>query len=152
MAIRPIPYIVSVNRDTHRLIIRKRRATYPRRFVIAETFEVAVGRRGFRTPQGFYEVTKKELNPTWTPPDEDWVGPDLRDENGKPKTLASDDPNNPLAGAFLWVNEKEAIGIHGTKNLDSLGQDASHGCIRVDPDVAVYLYKILPIYTPVLIN
>lgn len=153
MAIRPVPYIVVVDRDRFRLIVRKRRATYPRKYIVTDSFSIAVGREGFRTPAGFYEITKKKLNPTWTPPDEDWVGPDLRDPvTGKPKTLASDDPNNPLAGAFLWVIEDEAIGIHGTKDLDSLGGAASHGCIRMNPKHAVHLYKILPVGTPVIIQ
>ena len=152
VGVRPLPYIITVNRQTYKLYVRKRKPTYPRKYVVTDIFTIAVGRKGFRTPTGYYEITKKEFNPTWTPPDEDWVGPELRDpETNEPITLPSDHPQNPLAGAFLWVVEDEAVGIHGTKDIDSLGSSASHGCIRVKPEVAVHLAKVLPLHTPVII-
>lgn len=44
------------------------------------------------------------------------------------------------------------IGIHGTDDADSIGQAASHGCIRLNNDDITYLAGILPLGTPVTIT
>lgn len=43
------------------------------------------------------------------------------------------------------------IGIHGTNDPSSIGQAASHGCVRVPNDVIVQLNDLLPLGTPVTI-
>jgi len=42
--------------------------------------------------------------------------------------------------------------IHGTSNKASIGQAASHGCIRVDDDDLMWLFENVPVGTPVLIH
>lgn len=44
------------------------------------------------------------------------------------------------------------IGIHGTDDSDSIGQAASHGCIRLSNEDITYLAGILPLGTPVVIS
>lgn len=41
------------------------------------------------------------------------------------------------------------IGIHGTNDPSSIGQDQSHGCIRMNNDAITHLAQILPLGTPV---
>ena len=41
------------------------------------------------------------------------------------------------------------IGIHGTNDPSSIGQDVSHGCIRVTNDVITQMAGYLPLGTPV---
>ncbi|HEY8526316.1 MAG TPA: L,D-transpeptidase [Acidimicrobiales bacterium] len=41
------------------------------------------------------------------------------------------------------------IGIHGTNDPSSIGQDVSHGCIRVTNDVITEMTRYLPLGTPV---
>jgi lipoprotein-anchoring transpeptidase ErfK/SrfK len=41
------------------------------------------------------------------------------------------------------------IGIHGTNDPSSIGQDVSHGCIRVTNDVITQMADYLPLGTPV---
>ena len=43
------------------------------------------------------------------------------------------------------------IGIHGTNDPSSIGQPASHGCIRVPNDVVTVLADLLALGTPVTI-
>lgn len=43
------------------------------------------------------------------------------------------------------------IGIHGTNEADKLGQDVSHGCIRVDNETISRMAEILPLGTPVFV-
>lgn len=44
------------------------------------------------------------------------------------------------------------VGIHGTNNPASIGQAASHGCLRVDNTIADHLAHLLPLGTPVTIS
>jgi len=39
-------------------------------------------------------------------------------------------PNNPVGVIWIALNKK-GIGIHGTEDPDSIGRNASHGCIRL---------------------
>jgi hypothetical protein len=41
--------------------------------------------------------------------------------------------------------------LHGTPHKDSIGQAATHGCIRLDDDAIAYLYRTVPVGTPVYI-
>lgn len=43
------------------------------------------------------------------------------------------------------------VGIHGTNDPSSIGQAASHGCVRVPPEVAAQLATSVPLGTPVTI-
>lgn len=43
------------------------------------------------------------------------------------------------------------VGIHGTDDPSSIGQAASHGCVRVPPEVAAQLAASVPLGTPVAI-
>lgn len=44
------------------------------------------------------------------------------------------------------------IGIHGNNDASALGQNVSHGCIRMDNDAITALSKQLPLGTPVDVN
>ena len=44
------------------------------------------------------------------------------------------------------------IGLHGTNQPSSIGQAASHGCVRLPNDVVVQLAESLPLGTPVSIH
>ena len=44
------------------------------------------------------------------------------------------------------------IGIHGTDHPESIGQNVSHGCIRVPNEVMEKLTSILPLGTPVVVS
>lgn len=146
MSIKPVPYLVDVDRE-HCDILIWQRSELKRKYILKEKIRCAIGTIGHETPAGRYEIYGKKLNPSWTIPNAKWA----IDLGYKPGQVIGPGPNNPIKGAFLAiVNDPTGnIGIHGTADLNSLGKAASHGCIRVDPDVAVRLYHKLPKYTPV---
>lgn len=87
-------------------------------------YVVAVGTGDYPTPTGLYHVSKKRSAPVWINPDPDGWGRDLpeRIEPGA---------DNPLGLRALNWDAPGAIRFHGTANVDSLGRDASHGCVRL---------------------
>jgi lipoprotein-anchoring transpeptidase ErfK/SrfK len=45
-----------------------------------------------------------------------------------------------------------AVGMHGTNEYSSVGQSASHGCVRLHNDAIERLANLLPLGTPVFIR
>lgn len=117
------------------------------RYRVEKIYPIAVGAIGYETPAGRWFIDKKFRDPSWLAPHSDWVPPDLRG-----KTLPYGHPDNPLRGAFLRLSEADGVGIHGTDKLDSLGQMASRGCIRMDPGHIMDLYRRAPTGALVLID
>jgi hypothetical protein len=108
------------------------------------TYRVAVGAAGYDTPAGLHHVLSKEINPTWHVPSRPWAG------SLAGLTIPPGDPRNPLKARFIAIGG--GVGFHGTADLASIGQAASHGCIRMRiPDV-ISLYNRTPVGTPVLIR
>lgn len=99
-----------------------------------EHYEIAVGRPGHRTPQGTFAMDSIVWNPGWVPPDRDWAkGARIRRPG---------DPGNPMQGAKIFFR-KPYYYIHGTNDPESLGDAASHGCIRMAPDDVVRLARLV---------
>ena len=114
-----------------------------RRLRLAETYPIAVGQSGLETPAGFYRIETKEINPAWHVPERPWAG-DLAGQ-----VIPPGSPDNPLKAR--WMGFHGGAGIHGTDDIASLGEAASHGCIRMSiPDV-VELYRQVPVKTPIYI-
>lgn len=106
------------------------------------SYKVAVGMPQYPTPNGHFHVTYKERNPTWLPTSE-WA----KDKQGVPQPPG---PNNPLGG--YWMDIGGGIGIHATPFPNSLGSQASHGCIRMAESDAGELFNAINIGTPVFIT
>ena len=106
------------------------------------SFMVAVGMPQYPTPNGHFNITYKERNPTWLPTSE-WA----KDKQGIPQPPG---PNNPLGG--YWMDLGGGIGIHATPFPNSLGSQASHGCIRMASDDAGTLFNAVKVGTPVFIT
>jgi lipoprotein-anchoring transpeptidase ErfK/SrfK len=110
---------------------------------LAKTYTVAVGMEGLETPEGLYAIQEKEENPVWNVPDSDWAG-SLAGQTIPPG------PENPIKAR--WMGIFEGAGIHGTEETYSLGQAASHGCVRMAiPDVEE-LYDRVEVGTPIYIG
>ncbi len=80
---------------------------------------------------GVSYVSQKKENPVWTPT------ADMRRENPKlPAYVAGGDPRNPLGTRALYLGDS-MYRIHGTDAEQLIGQQVSHGCIRMyNRDVA----------------
>lgn len=111
---------------------------------VAKTYGIAVGKAGLETPAGLYQIHNKAENPAWHVPNSDWAG-DLAGT-----VVASDDPSNPIKAR--WLGIADGVGIHGTGDEDSIGSNASHGCIRMRVRDVKKLYPEVPVGTPIYIG
>jgi len=60
-------------------------------------------------------------------------------------------PNNPVGVMWIALNKK-GIGIHGTNDPDSIGRNASHGCIRLANWDIVKLAEMVKAGIPVSVD
>lgn len=125
-----------------RLVIRlSDRRVYVYRGDTEETsFPVAIGREGWDTPTGEFQVFSMLEDPGWTNPFTDEVIPP--------------GPENPLGERWIafWTDGTNQIGFHGTPNRDSVGEAASHGCIRLYNEDVKALYQLVSIGTTVTVE
>lgn len=137
------------------VVVRRRRfglTVYKRqpaeiKFLPVFKCRIAIGAVGFETPEGPAFVSAKARNPDWRIPQSQWA----IDAGLTPgKVITGGAPENPIREAFLKLTA-DGVGIHGTNNLLSLKSKASHGCIRVRPEDARWLYKNVPVGTPVFV-
>jgi murein L,D-transpeptidase YcbB/YkuD len=101
---------------------------------VVESFTVAVGKGSKPTPAGNYKIRKIVWNPEWIPPDQPWA-------KGK-KPQAPGAKANPMKLVKIFFKEPDYY-IHGTNETESLGEAASHGCLRMDPDDAYRVARYL---------
>jgi lipoprotein-anchoring transpeptidase ErfK/SrfK len=100
-----------------------------------KTYSVAVGQERYPTPVGNYAIRKIVWNPSWRPP------PDAAWARGK-SAKGPGDPGNPMKVVKIFFHEPDYY-IHGTGDVDSLGDAASHGCLRMDPTQVADLAKLI---------
>lgn len=91
---------------------------------VVNTYPIAVGEPEHPTPTGAFRIDRIVWNPGWMPPDAEWAQDEERRD--------PDDPENPMVGAKLFFEYPDYY-IHGTDEPHTLGDAASHGCIRMDP-------------------
>jgi lipoprotein-anchoring transpeptidase ErfK/SrfK len=129
------PAIITIDRGNHRLRLFKD-------LELNKTYPIAVGQAGLETPAGQYTIQNMAVNPSWHVPNSDWAG-DLAG------TVVPPGPSNPIKAR--WMGIYDGAGIHGTDAVNSIGTNASHGCIRMRiPDVEE-LYEQVKVGTPVYI-
>lgn len=97
-------------------------------------YDVAVGSKAHPTPTGTFIVRHMVWNPAWVPPNADWA------KNKQPAKPG--DPDNPMRAVKIFFQEPDYY-IHGTNNPDSIGEAASHGCIRMTESDATELARYL---------
>lgn len=99
-------------------------------------YPISDGTANYPTPVGNYRIRKLIWNPRWTPPPSDWA------EKYEPK--GPGEPGNPMKVVKIFFKEPYYY-IHGTAETGRLGEAASHGCIRMDPqhvaEVARYIME-----------
>ncbi len=102
------------------------------------TYKVGLGADG-STPTGTWEVTlhSKLVNPEWTNPRTNEV-------------FSRDDPKNPLGERWIGLTGiagdavgQPSYGIHGTIEPETIGTNASMGCIRLADQDIVDVYNML---------
>lgn len=120
------PYRLVVHRGSHRLEVQyqgRTRASYP----------VGIGTSVNPTPAGTYYLTE-----LLTPPDPNGAyGPYAFGLSAFSTTLTS------------FAGGPGQLGLHGTNEPAKVGQDVSHGCLRVTNDVISRLAHEVPLGTPI---
>jgi lipoprotein-anchoring transpeptidase ErfK/SrfK len=130
------PTVVTIDRDHFRLRVYKK-------LKLAKKYPIAVGQAGLETPAGRYRVETKAVNPAWHVPKSSWAG------GLAGRVIPPGSPDNPIKSRWLGIHDGD--GIHGTDDLASLGEAASHGCIRMSiPDVKE-VYRKVPVNAPVFV-
>jgi lipoprotein-anchoring transpeptidase ErfK/SrfK len=86
---------------------------------VIASYPVAVGKKGWETPTGSFQVLQMLRNPSWQNP-----------FNG---TVIPAGAENPLGERWIgfWSDGKNTIGFHGTPGENLIGQAVSHGCVRM---------------------
>lgn len=106
---------------------------------IETSYPVAVGKIGWETPTGNFEVFSTVSEPGWTNP--------FTNEEIPPG------PENPLGDRWIafWTDGVELIGFHGTPNRESIGQAVSHGCVRMYNEHVRELFEMIELGTLVTV-
>ena len=101
---------------------------------VMKTFSVSTGKDNI-TPTGTFKVVNKLKDPSWT-----YSG----------ELIPAGGPTNILGTRWLGF-DIPSYGIHGTTQPESIGQQATAGCVRMLNDEVELLYDILPVNTEVTI-
>ena len=115
-----VPVHLVANLATRQLVIQEGDS-------VVATYPVAIGRDSKPTPAGDFTIRRIVWNPAWVPPDEKWA------KGAKPQAPGA--PANPMKLVKIFFKEPDYY-IHGTGQVESLGEAQSHGCLRMDPDDA----------------
>jgi len=131
------PAVIAVDRDAKQLRLYKN-------LKLDKKYKIAVGKAGTETAAGRYKIVEKTVDPPWHAPNKAWAG-ELAGQ-----TIPPGDPRNPLEAR--WMGFHDGQGIHGTKELASLGTAASHGCIRMSVPAVKQLFREVKVGTPLFLQ
>jgi len=102
---------------------------------VVKVYPVGTGKEG-STPVGEFKITNKMVEPEWFKPGEG--------------IIPYGDPRNLLGTRWMGI-DSAGYGIHGTWQPETVGKQASAGCIRLLNADVEELFKIVPVGTKVTI-
>ncbi len=110
-------------------------------------YPVSVGRMDWKTPLGTWDITVKQEDPPWYPPES------IRREHvemgrGELPRVVPAGPDNPMGRHVLRLSLPSYL-LHGTNDTTGIGMRVTHGCMRFFPDNIEELYNIVPAGTKV---
>lgn len=113
---------------------------------IVRTWPAAIGTSDYPTPTGRFTVGTKRFEPVWVnPAPDDWGA-------GAPASIGPG-PYNPLGPRAVNWNRPSGrdslIRFHGTPDEDTVGEAATHGCVRMFNADVIELYDRVPTGTPI---
>ena len=122
------------------LKLRERRVYVYQDDRVQARYPVAIGRPGWETPTGNFQVLDMQKNPAWIHP-----------FNGK---VIPSGPDNPLGVRWVgfWTDGNNFIGFHGTPQENLIGQAVSHGCVRMRNKDIDALFEQVALGTPVIVE
>jgi len=110
------------------------------------TYPISIGREGWETPLGKTNIVRKDLDPTWFPPES--IRKEKAAEGNPLPAAVPPGPDNPLGGHALRLGFNSYL-IHGTNKPFGIGMQVSHGCIRMTPEDIESLFPRIALNTPV---
>lgn len=112
---------------------------------LVKAYSCAIGMPNFPTPTGDFVIELKRYMPTWVNPGGDWA-------KTMPPTIAPG-VNNPLGTRALNISAS-GIRFHGIPDGEnwSVGEAASHGCMRMHQTDIEDFYPRVEVGTPVYIR
>ncbi len=105
---------------------------------LRSAFPVALGKPTWPTPVGAFNVIERTQDPEWVVPDS--IQKEMREHGETVITSIPPGPDNPL-GKYRMRLSLEGYAIHSTNAPHSIYHFRSHGCIRLHPDDAEYLFS-----------
>lgn len=114
---------------------------------LKDSYPVAVGSGGWRTPIGEFTVQNMEVDPTWDVPKS--IQAEMASKGKRVLTKVLPGPDNPLG--TRWIGLTSSIGIHGTNAPSSIFKYSTHGCIRMSIEDVEHLFGQVSKGTPVSI-
>ncbi|MGI9425516.1 MAG: L,D-transpeptidase [Hyphomicrobiaceae bacterium] len=109
----------------------------------AMSYPIAVPRAESRW-QGVERVTRKRVNPSWTPTESM-----LRENPKLPTFVPGGHPRNPMGVRALYLGST-LYRIHGTDAPWTIGKNVSKGCVRMHNAHVIELYNRVKVGTKVL--
>ena len=100
-------------------------------------YPLGLGKPSTPTPTGYYEISSKDVDPTWVDPTDTSV-------------VIYSGPDNPLG--YRWMQIYGHYGIHGTNRPESIGHYVSNGCVRMNETDVEALFDLVDVGTPVEIT
>ena len=175
------PYLVVSLAEHRVLLIQKNDTIFRAPVAVGsgETLVIDGVTKRFQTPRGKMSITAKELDPVWVPPN--WHYVQIARKNGLGIVDMSDASPGALNGRFPpgrvpisggnviippWGSPQRQMRgtlgaaklemydgyyFHGTDNPNSVGDAASHGCLRMHREDILWMYNHVPVGTPVYI-
>lgn len=123
------PFIIEISKSRNDLVVYMGDHVFKR-------YRVGTGQYS-KTPTGSFKIVDKIQQPTW------W--------RSDGKAVPYGDTNNVLGTHWMSL-DIPGYGIHGTWEPDTIGKQASAGCIRMHNDDVAELFMLVPEGTPVVIS
>ncbi|MBM7616302.1 L,D-transpeptidase family protein [Alkaliphilus hydrothermalis] len=119
----------------------KRILTLYRGSQVIKKYPIAQGKLSNLTPEGKFSIVSKVINPMWG-------------GAGIAQPVAGGSPKNPLGYRWmgLSIDGGSSYGIHGNNSPESIGTNASMGCIRMINSDVEELYNLVSMKTIVWIG
>ncbi len=106
---------------------------------VLRSFPIGLGAGG-STPMGTFRIANKISDPDWY---------------RRGVVVPAGAEGNPLGASWMGLGDgtsASSYGIHPTADAGSIGQSQSQGCVRMRPEDAEALFRLVPIGTQVVIR
>lgn len=108
-----------------------RRVYVYRQAQVIASYPLGVGKKGWETPTGSFQILNKLVYPIWRHP-----------ITGKVFRSGTDSPLGDRWIGF-WSDGRNQIGFHGTPEEELVGTSISHGCLRMrNPDIRLLYNQV----------